>query len=69
MENSDRMKKVFKQLAISHFFEAMIAFRAAKKRGKNPVLYALLTQFLGVFILVPLLRKPKEVKAGKAADL
>lgn len=59
---SDKMKKICRQLAISHFFEAIIAYRAAKKRGKNPKLYFLLTQVFGIFVLVPLLRKPK-VKA------
>jgi hypothetical protein len=51
-----------KALAISHLFEAMIAYRAARKRGKSPVLYFLLTQVFGVFVLVPLLRKPKVAK-------
>jgi hypothetical protein len=37
----------------------LIAYRAAKKRGKSPLIYFILTQFLGVFVLVPLLRKPK----------
>jgi Transmembrane protein 254 len=59
MQNKDSMKKVFIAISVMHTFEAMIAYRAAKKRGKNPKLYCLLTQFLGVFILVPLLRKPK----------
>lgn len=59
MENATKKKNMMRALVISHLFEAMIAYRAAKKRGKNPVLYFLLTQVFGVFVLVPLLRKPK----------
>lgn len=62
MENTDNIKKMLKATAIMHICEAMIAFHAAKKRGKNPKKYFLLTMFLGVFVLVPLLRKPKEEK-------
>jgi hypothetical protein len=54
-----KMAKNMKQLAVMHFCEAVIAYRAAKKRGKNPKLYFVLTQFFGVFVLIPLLRKPK----------
>jgi hypothetical protein len=53
------MKKLNQNLAVMHFFEALIAFRAARKRGKNPLLYFVLTQVFGVFVLIPLLRKPK----------
>ena len=53
------MMKWLKRLPLMHFVEALIACRAAKKRGKSPVLYFLLTQVFGVFVLVPLLRKPK----------
>jgi mannose/cellobiose epimerase-like protein (N-acyl-D-glucosamine 2-epimerase family) len=59
MAQNDRMMKTMKQLAVMHFCEALIAYRAAKKRGKNPKLYFALTQVLGVFVLIPLLRKPK----------
>jgi uncharacterized protein YhhL (DUF1145 family) len=59
MQNKDSVKKVFIAISVMHTIEAMIAYRAAKKRGKNPKLYYLLTQFFGVFVLVPLLRKPK----------
>jgi hypothetical protein len=59
MQDNDRMKKTLMSLGVMHFFEAVLAYRAAKKRGKSPVLYFLLTQFFGVFVLVPLLRKPK----------
>jgi hypothetical protein len=44
---------------VLHFFEAMVAYRAATKRGKNPKVYYALTQVFGVFVLIPLLRKPK----------
>ncbi|HEY5525994.1 MAG TPA: DUF4499 domain-containing protein [Candidatus Anoxymicrobiaceae bacterium] len=57
-----KMTKNMKQLAVMHFFEAVIAYRAAKKRGKNPKLYFVLTQVFGVFVLIPLLRKPKLAK-------
>jgi hypothetical protein len=69
MEQSEKIKKVATQLAISHFFEALIAMRAAKKRGKNPVKYFFLTFIFGVFVLVPLLRKPKLEKGSKAVDI
>lgn len=53
------MMKWLKRLPLMHFVEALIACRAAKKRGKSPALYFLLTQVFGVFVLIPLLRKPK----------
>ncbi|HEY5527700.1 MAG TPA: DUF4499 domain-containing protein [Candidatus Anoxymicrobiaceae bacterium] len=59
MKESGKTGKVFKQLVVMHFVEATIAYRAAGKRGKNPKLYFALTQVFGVFVLVPLLRKPK----------
>ena len=59
MEQSDRIKQMISFLAISHFFEALIAARAAKKRGLSRVKYFFLTWLLGVFVLIPLLRKPK----------
>ncbi|MDY6794906.1 MAG: DUF4499 domain-containing protein [Actinomycetota bacterium] len=59
MEQSERVKQLINFLAISHFFEALIAVRAAKKRGGNRVIYFFLTWMLGVFVLIPLLRKPK----------
>lgn len=55
----DKAKKILGPVAVMHTFEAIIAWRAAKKRGKSPALYFFLTLFLGVFVLVPLLRKPK----------
>ncbi|MBC7230779.1 MAG: DUF4499 domain-containing protein [Actinobacteria bacterium] len=57
--DSEKIKKIAKQLAVMHAVESVIAYRAAKKRGKNPKLYYLLTWVFGVFVLVPLLRKPK----------
>jgi len=69
MELSDKQKKIFMQLCVSHFFEALIAVRAAKKRGKSPVKYFLLTWVFGVFVLVPLLRKPKLEKESQAVDI
>ncbi|MFH1150045.1 MAG: DUF4499 domain-containing protein [Actinomycetota bacterium] len=59
MSDTDKVKKVLMNLAAMHFIEALIAARAASRRGKSPVLYFLLTQVLGVFVLVPLLRKPR----------
>ncbi len=57
--DSEKIKKIARQLAVMHAVESVIAYRAAKKRGKNPKLYYLLTWVFGVFVLVPLLRKPK----------
>jgi|BarGraIncu00421A_1022006.scaffolds.fasta_scaffold07515_5 Domain of unknown function (DUF4499) len=62
MEKSEQTKNIMRSLVVMHFIEATIAYRAARKRGKNPMLYFLLTQFFGVFVLVPLLRKPKLAK-------
>jgi hypothetical protein len=59
MEQQDRIKQLMNFLAISHFFEALIAVRAAKKRGLSRVKYFFLTWIFGVFVLIPLLRKPK----------
>ncbi len=69
MDQSEKIKKMVTQLAVSHFFEALIAMRAARKRGKNPVKYFCLTLIFGVFVLVPLLRKPKLEKKGKSVDI
>ena len=69
MEQSDKMKKMATQLAIMHATEALIAMRAAKKRGKSPVKYFFLTLVFGVFVLVPLLRKPKLDKKSEAVDI
>ncbi len=57
--DSGKLKKIVQQLAVMHAVESLIAYRAAKKRGKNPKLYMALTAVFGVFVLVPLLRKPK----------
>lgn len=57
--DGDKLKKIVKQLAVMHAVESLVAYRAAKKRGKNPKLYSALTLAFGVFVLVPLLRKPK----------
>jgi len=67
--DNEKMMKLAKQLPVMHAFEALIAMRAAKKRGKSPVKYFLLTLIFGVFVLVPLLRKPKLEKEGKAVDI
>ncbi|MGQ9476033.1 MAG: hypothetical protein ACUVT4_04985 [Actinomycetota bacterium] len=56
---NEKAKKVLRSLALMHAVEAPIAYLAASKRGKNPMLYAALTAVFGVFVLVPLLRKPK----------
>ncbi len=57
--NMDKIKKVIVVTAVLHFIEANIAYRAAKKRGKNPKLYFVLTQLFGIPVLRPLLRQPK----------
>ena len=66
MEQKDKLMKIFKVIAILHVIEAPIGYRAAKKRGENPKKYFLLTAIFGVFVLVPLLRKPK---LGKKVDI
>ncbi len=63
--DGEKIKKIAKQLAVMHVFESLIAYRAAKKRGKNPKLYMVLTAVFGVFVLLPLLRKPKLGKEKK----
>ncbi len=65
--DSDKIKKIAKQLAVMHAVESLIAYRVAKKRGKNPKLYMVLTAAFGVFVLVPLLRKPKLSKEERKA--
>jgi uncharacterized protein YhhL (DUF1145 family) len=69
MEKSEKLMKAGKQLAIMHFVEALIARRAAKKRGLKPRKYFCLTLVFGVFVLIPLLRKPKLDKKSKAVDI
>lgn len=58
--DKEKLKKAFLYLAAMHAVEAPIAYAAAKKRGKNPKLYFVLTSVFGVFVLVPLLRLPEE---------
>ena len=53
-----RLKMLGVLLGITHFFEALTAAFMAKKKGENPVKYFVLTQFAGVFVLIPLMRKP-----------
>jgi uncharacterized protein YhhL (DUF1145 family) len=64
-----KLMKIGQQLAIMHVVEAFIARRAAKKRGLKPMKYFCLTLMFGVFVLVPLLRKPKLEKEAKAVDI
>ncbi len=65
--DNEKMMKFAKQLPVMHAFEALIAMRAARKRGLSPVKYFFLTLIFGVFVLVPLLRKPK--LEGKKVDI
>jgi hypothetical protein len=67
--DSEKMMKIGQQLAVMHFIEALIARRAAKKRGLKPMRYFCLTLVFGVFVLVPLLRKPKLDKETKKVDI
>ncbi len=69
MELGEKSKKIVKQLAILHPLEALVAYRAAKNRGLNPKRYFLLTTVFGVFVLVPLLRKPKPEKKSVKVDI
>ncbi|MEW6554137.1 MAG: DUF4499 domain-containing protein [Actinomycetota bacterium] len=66
---TEKLVKIGKQLAIMHFFEALLARRAARKRGLKPNRYFCLTLMFGVFVLVPLLRKPKLEKKAAAVDI
>ncbi|HEY5532504.1 MAG TPA: DUF4499 domain-containing protein [Candidatus Anoxymicrobiaceae bacterium] len=59
MKNSSMVKNTLVVTVVLHTLEAMVAYRAAAKRGKNPKVYYALTQVFGVFVLIPLLRKPK----------
>ena len=68
MDNG-KMMKFAKQLPVMHTFEALIAMRAARKRGLSPAKYFFLTLIFGVFVLVPLLRKPKLPKASEKVDI
>ena len=65
----DTLMKTGQVLAVMHFFEALIARRAARKRGLKPMKYFCLTLMFGVFVLIPLLRKPKPEPASKAVDI
>ncbi|MHB8894371.1 MAG: TMEM254 family protein [Candidatus Geothermincolia bacterium] len=66
MGSTDKKKTLLRNMVVIHFFEAVVAYRAAKKRGKSPKLYFILTQVFGVFVLIPLLRKPKIAKEQEA---
>lgn len=64
MEQNDKVKKIIAFLAIMHFVEALLARRMAKKRGKSPCLYFVLTLFFGFFTLLKLRKiKPEEEAA------
>jgi uncharacterized protein YhhL (DUF1145 family) len=67
--DNEKIKKAGQQLAVMHFIEALIARRAAKKRGLKPMRYFCLTLVFGVFVLIPLLRKPKLEKKVKKVDI
>lgn len=58
--DAEKLKKIGMLLAVTHFIEACIAARVARKKGKNSKLYFMLTLFLGVFVLVPLRRSEPE---------
>ena len=47
---------------IGHTLEAPGAYRAAKKRGKDPWKYFLRTLALGAIVLIPLLRSEPETE-------
>lgn len=57
--NMKGLKTVGILLVITHFFEALTAAFVAKKKGESPLKYFILTQLAGVFVLIPLMRKPK----------
>ena len=52
-----QLRVVLVFLAITHFFEAMTAVFVAKKKGENPIICFGKTLFMGVFFLIPLVKK------------
>jgi hypothetical protein len=66
MKVPDWMKKVLKiwiiAAVVGHSLEAPIAYRAARKRGKDPWKYVLRTLALGAIALIPLLRSKPETE-------
>lgn len=62
MEGNANLKRVVLVIAIMHPIEAFFASRMAKKRGRSPALYFLLTLIIGFPILIRL-RKIEPVPA------
>jgi uncharacterized protein YndB with AHSA1/START domain len=66
MKMPDWIMKVLKvwitAAVIGHTLEAPFAYRAAKKRGKDPWKYFLRTLALGAIVLIPLLRSEPETE-------
>ena len=54
MEGKGVFRKVAIAIAIAHTIEALFAMRMAKKRGKSPVLYFLLTLPIGFPVMLRL---------------
>ncbi len=70
MDQKDALKKVAIFLGIMHPIEALIAARMARKRGKKPVRWFLVTLVFGVFAMnrlraLPVASKGKKGKKGK----
>ncbi len=67
MKVPDWVKKVLKYWIIAavvgHTLEAPFAYRAAKKRGKDPWKYTRRTLALGAIVLIPLLRSKPQAEA------
>lgn len=67
MEQNDMVKKVIAVLAATHFLEALIARRMAKKRGKKPGRYFVLGLMFGFFTLLKLRKIEKVTEAETEA--
>ncbi|MBN1290069.1 MAG: DUF4499 domain-containing protein [Actinobacteria bacterium] len=52
-----RLRTVIFFLGVTHFIEATAAIFVARKKGENPVVCFGKTLFMGVFFLMPLIRK------------
>lgn len=67
MQGNDTLKKVAISLAVAHLVEALCARRMAKKRGKSPALYFLLTLFIGFPVMLRLKKVDKVAAEGASA--
>ncbi len=59
--DSKKLKQTFIVIAVLHSMEALLAKRMARKRGKSPALYFVLTLFIGFPIMLRL-RKVEKIE-------